>query len=104
MKSYYTYILECSDNSFYTGITSNLEKRIQEHQEGKTFDGYTHSKRPVKLVWYVTCTDPNDAIRIEKQIKGWSRIKKQALIKEDWNMLVKASKNYTEYGSLDDRK
>lgn len=104
MKFYYAYILECSDGSFYTGMTSDLDKRLIQHQEGMTYDGYTHSRGPVKLVWHVTCTDPNDAIRIEKQIKGWSRKKKQALIKEDWDMLVEASKNYTEYGSPDDRE
>ncbi len=92
MKFYFCYILECSDGSFYTGMTSDLDKRVQQHQEGKTYDGYTHSRRPIKLVWHVMCNDPNDAIRLEKQIKGWTRKKKQALINENWDILVEASK------------
>ena len=85
-------------------MTSDLEKRVQQHQEGMTYDGYTHSRRPVKLVWHVMCNDPNDAIRLEKQIKGWNRRKKKALINENWDDLVEASKNYNEYGSPDDRE
>ncbi len=80
-------------------MTSDLEKRLTQHQEGKTYDGYTHSRRPLKLVWQVTCNDPNDAIRLEKQIKGWSRRKKKALIEERWEDLIKASKNYTQHGN-----
>lgn len=79
-------------------MTSDLDKRLQQHQEGKTFDGYTSTRKPVTLVWQVQCTNPNDAIRIEKQIKGWSRRKKEALINEKYNDLIKFSKNYTEFG------
>jgi putative endonuclease len=104
MKFYFCYILECSDGSFYTGMTSDLEKRVQQHQEGMTYDGYTHSRRPVKLVWHVMCNDPNDAIRLEKQITGWTRRKKKALITENWDVLVEASKNYNEYGPPEDRQ
>ena len=78
MKFYYVYILNCSDNSFYTGMTSDLDKRLFQHKEGKTFDGYTNDKRPVELVWHIQCNDPNDAIKIEKQIKGWSRKKERS--------------------------
>lgn len=79
-------------------MTSDLEKRITQHKDGKTFDSYTLTRRPVELIWYVTCNDPKDAIRLEKQIKGWSRKKKEALINGDFKKLVKLSKNYTEFG------
>ena len=80
-------------------MTSDLDKRVQQHQEGMTYDGYTHSRRPLKLVWHVMYNDPNDAIRLEKQIKGWSRAKKQALINGDWDMLQLLSecRNATHY-------
>ncbi len=103
MKFYYVYIIKCSDESYYTGMTSDLEKRLQQHNEGKTYDGYTNNKRPVDLIWQVQCNDPNDAIRIEKQIKGWTRRKKEALIEEKYDDLVKFSKNYTEYGHPENR-
>jgi putative endonuclease len=104
MKTYYVYILECSDKSYYTGMTSDLEKRLVQHQEGKTFDGYTSKRRPLKLVWHVECNDPNDAIRIEKQIKGWSRRKKEAIIENNYEDLVEFSKNYKEYGHPEERE
>jgi len=98
MKFYYVYILLCSDNSYYTGITNNVEKRISEHQSKSSRESYTASRLPVKLVWNLKCDNPNDAIKIEKQIKGWSRRKKEALINENWQDLVKLSKNYTQFG------
>ena len=94
MKFYYVYILLCADESFYIGITSNLERRLIEHKTGKS--NYTSQRLPVKLKWNVACTNPDEAIRIEKQLKGWSRRKKQALIDERWDDLVEFSKNYTE--------
>ena len=91
MKKYFVYILKCSDNSFYTGITNNIEKRINEHQSGINSKCYTHSRRPVKLVFYEEFQNPNEAISKEKQIKGWSRKKKQALINNDFEELKRLS-------------
>ena len=54
MKEYYIYILECADKTYYTGFTSNLEKRIQEHESGKYKDSYTYKRRPVKLIFPVS--------------------------------------------------
>lgn len=79
-------------------MTSDLEKRLIQHKEGKTFDGYTNKRRPVELAWCMQCNDPNDAIRLEKQIKGWRRNKKEALIKGAYQDLIELSKNYTEFG------
>ena len=89
-KTYWVYILECSDSSYYTGSSSNLEKRISEHQNG-IIKGYTHSRRPVKLVYSEYFEDVYNAISAERQIKGWSRAKKQALIIGDFDLLKKLS-------------
>jgi len=75
MKIYYVYILECSDNTYYTGITSSLTNRFESHQSGSYEGSYTSSRRPVKLVYYCEFTDVNIAIETEKQIKKWSRAK-----------------------------
>lgn len=98
MKSYYVYILLCSDNSFYTGMTNDLERRLHQHQSGSRKDSYTYNLRPVELQWFLQCTNPSEAIKIEKQIKGWTKRKKEALIKENWQDLILFSKNYTEFG------
>ena len=99
MKYYFVYILLCSDNTYYTGMTNDLERRITQHKSGYKKDSYTYSRRPIGLKWYLQCTNPTEAITIEKQIKGWSRRKKEALINENWKDLVEFSKNYTEYGN-----
>ena len=94
MKIYFVYIVECSDKSYYTGFTSNLDKRIVEHNSGAHDNSYTFRRRPIKLRWYEQFTDPKHAIAIEKKIKGWSRKKKKALIEEKWEDLVEFSRNY----------
>ena len=96
MKIIYVYIVECSDNSFYIGVTNDLNKRLSQHNSSKNSNSYTFSRRPVKLKWFEMFTNPNEAFKIEKQLKGWSRKKKMALINEDWEKLVEYSKNYTQ--------
>ena len=96
MRIYYVYILLCSDDSFYTGMTNDLERRMIEHSSGKSQGSYTFTRLPIELKWYLECSDSRDAIQYEKKIKGWSRRKKQALIDENWNDLVKFSENYSE--------
>jgi putative endonuclease len=98
MRTYFVYILKCSDSSYYTGFTNNLERRLAEHSIGKNKDCYTFDKRPLQLMWFETFNNVLDAIATEKKIKGWTRIKKEALIQNDWDKLVFYSKNYTEYG------
>ena len=90
MKDYFVYILKCSDDSYYTGVTNNLEKRFSEHQSG-IIKGYTSKRLPVRLVFSKRLTDINQAIRFEKQIKGWNRKKKEALINRDIDLLVQLS-------------
>lgn len=83
MKLFYVYIVECCDTSFYIGFTSNLDKRLNEHNSGQHRDAYTYKRRPVVLKWFEQFTDPSQAIKLEKQLKGWSRRKKIALIEEN---------------------
>lgn len=96
MRMFYVYMVECNDGSFYVGITSNLEKRISQHNLGFNKNSYTFKRRSVKLKWFESFTNPEDAFKIEKQLKGWSRKKKIALINEDWDKLIEYSKNYTQ--------
>ena len=92
------YILKCSDGSYYTGFTNNVDERLLQHNAGVNPTAYTHTRRPVELAWVEMFTDPNQAIAFEKKIKGWSRRKKEALMAEDWDKLVQFSKNYTQFG------
>ena len=96
MKNYYVYILKCNDGSFYTGVTNNIEKRVAEHNSDYSVTAYTFKRRPVQLVYSQQFNDIKQAIELEKQIKGWSRRKKEALINEDWEKLKLYSKNYTD--------
>ena len=90
------YILECADNSYYTGSSNNLELRIQQHQNG---EGANHTKErlPVKLVYAEEFERIDQAFYREKQVQGWSRRKKEALIKGEHNKLPQLSKNYTQF-------
>ncbi len=92
VKYLYVYILKCSDSTYYTGITNNPERRLIQYQRGLKKDSYTSSRLPVELVYCELFTDFNLAIEWEKKIKNWSQVKKEALIKENWNKL----KEYSE--------
>ncbi|WP_053990720.1 GIY-YIG nuclease family protein [Mangrovimonas sp. TPBH4] len=92
MKLSYVYILKCSDNSYYTGVTSNLNKRLFEHRTGIHPESYTFTRRPVHLVFYAEFTNINLAIASEKQIKKWSRAKKEALISNKFDALPNLAK------------
>ena len=89
----YVYMLECADGSYYVGVTRHqyLETRISQHDQG-LIPGYTSMRRPVKLVWPEHIPRIIDAIAAERHIKGWSRAKKQALIRGDWGALQRLSK------------
>lgn len=92
MKLSYVYILKCSDNTYYTGVTSNLESRMVKHNSGFYPNSYTASRKPLVLVFYCEFTDINFAFETEKQIKKWSRAKKEALINEEYDSLVNLAK------------
>ena len=98
MKQFCVYILECNDGSFYTGMSSDINARLQKHNSGYYPDCYTFNRRPFKLVYYQEFPDFNQTMLFEKQVKGWSRKKKQALIDSRWDDLKRFSRNYTEYG------
>ena len=88
--AFYCYILHCSDGSYYTGHTDNLEHCIAQHQTGE-LPGYTQTRRPVELAWSQDFPSRHEALTAERQIKGWSRTKKQALIATDWTALKEAA-------------
>jgi putative endonuclease len=92
MKTMYVYILECNDDSYYTGVTNDLDLRVKQHNENNDIDSYTFSRRPVKLVYYELFNDSLSAINFEKKIKGWTRAKKEALIAKDYEKLKLLSK------------
>ena len=83
---YYVYILKCADGSYYVGSTTDLERRLEEHRTG-FFGGYTSKRLPVNLAWSENFPTEHEAFVTERQIKGWSRAKKEALIRGDWDGL-----------------
>ena len=88
----YMYILKCNNDSYYTGSTIDLEKRLKEHNTGL---GSNHTKKylPVELVYYEIFQRIDQAFYREKQIQGWSRAKKEALINSKSDLLPELSKN-----------
>jgi putative endonuclease len=93
----FVYILRCSDGGYYVGSTrSSLEARVAEHNAG-TFRGYTWSRRPVELVFHESFEKITDAIAAERQLKGWSRAKKEALINGNTAVLQQAAKRRTGF-------
>jgi putative endonuclease len=82
----YMYILECNDGSFYVGSTKQIQLRINQHEAGEGAD-YTKNRLPIKLVYYEEFTRIDWAFNREKQIQGWNRNKKIALIKGESNLL-----------------
>src|SRR5664279_4134115 len=92
MHKIFVYILLCSDGSYYTGVTAHLKVRISAHQNGKDSKSYTFSRRPIKLIYLECYISAYKAIRREKQIKGWTRSKKEALIAGDTDQLIALAK------------
>jgi putative endonuclease len=93
VRTYYVYMLLCFDGTFYTGVTSNLEVRVAEHELGIDPESYTHSRRPLKLIYAESFGTPLAAIDAEKRIKGWSRAKKRALMRGDWPLVRELARN-----------
>jgi putative endonuclease len=88
----YLYVVKCSDESLYVGTTrTSLEARIAQHNAG-TFAGYTHSRRPVQLIFSEWFDHVTDAIAAERKLKGWSRVKKLAFIRGDFTKLQTLAK------------
>ena len=93
--AFYTYMLHCAGRSFCIGHTDDLEMRIAQHEAG-TFPGYTKSRRPIKLVWSQEFGTRMEALEAERQIKGWGRAKKLALIREDWSLISTLARSKEE--------
>lgn len=96
---YAIYILKCSDGTYYTGMTRELDARVEEHQIGAHPDAYTFRRRPVQLVWSEVVESYQVAFQWEHQIKGWSKAKKEALIRGDIegiHEIVKAERKRSE--------
>jgi putative endonuclease len=89
----YIYMPRCADGSYYVGSATghDLSTRIDQHNIG-SYPGYTFSRRPVVLVWSGYFDRITDGIAVERQIKGWSRAKKEALIRSNWTSLSKLSR------------
>jgi len=84
--SFFVYILRCADGSYYIGHTDNIDKRVWEHQTGFV-TSYTRKRRPLELVYTEQLPTREEAKARERQLKGWSRAKKEALIKGNWTRL-----------------
>jgi putative endonuclease len=84
---FWVYMLKCADNSYYVGHTEHLENRLMQHHYKKYPNCYTATRLPVKLIYSQEFNTREEALASERQIKGWSRKKKEALIKGDWHAL-----------------
>jgi putative endonuclease len=89
---YFVYILRCCDDSLYTGRSPDPERRLSEHNLGIGSD-YTSRRRPVELAWSTAFETERDAYVAERQIKGWTRAKKEALIAGDFDFLHELAKS-----------
>ena len=90
---FWVYILRCADGSYYTGHTDNLEERIGEHATGAIVNCYTFKRRPIELVFSQEFTTREEALASEQQIKGWSRKKKEAMMRDDWAEVSRLAKS-----------
>lgn len=91
--SFYVYILQCADSSYYTGHTENLEQRVEQHHHRAFPACYTATRLPVNLVFSQPFPTREEALASERQIKGWSRKKKGAMIAGDWGRVSELAKN-----------
>ena len=78
-NQWYLYILQCGDGTLYTGVTNDLQKRLEAHRQGKGAK-YTRGRGPLQVVYLETCPDRSQAQQREAEVKKLSRLKKQALI------------------------
>ena len=86
MREFYTYILKCSDDSYYVGHTDDIEQRLSAHRLNQ-FDCYTSNRLPVEVVFVQSFATRDEAFIVERQIKKWNRKKKEALIDGDWSKI-----------------
>ena len=92
MKTMYVYILKCSDDTFYTGVTNNLERRVTEHNSGISEESYTKSRRPLKLVFYVALNDPILQLHMRKKSKNGANLKNKLWLIQNLNPFLNSQK------------
>jgi predicted GIY-YIG superfamily endonuclease len=96
--AFHVYMLRCADGSYYVGHTDDLEARLMAHHHGE-IETYTRTRRPVRLVFANDFSKREEALARERQIKGWSRAKKEALIRGNWTRLSRLSRGPGSAGS-----
>jgi putative endonuclease len=96
---FWTYLLRCSDGRYYTGHTDDLDVRLAQHQQGCFRTCWTFTRRPVELVWSEAFPTRDEALVAERMVGGWSRAKKEALIRGDWGLLSYLARPPRERGS-----
>ena len=97
--SFWVYTLRCADGSYYTGHTDRLEARVAAHQAGE-LEGYTSTRLPVDLAFSEEFPTREEALGRERQIKGWSRLKKEALTRGDWAEVSRLARPSTSSGRM----
>ena len=90
--AFWVYMLHCNGGRLYVGHTDNLERRLWQH-ENATIPGFTADYRPVKLIWSDYCETRDAAKSFELRVKGWSRAKKLALVRGDWDEISRLARN-----------
>lgn len=93
---FWLYILKCADGSYYTGHTDSLEVRMAQHENGAYANCYTAARRPVKLVYSLAFPSREEALAAEQQVKGWSRKKKEAMMRGDWMAVSRLARQKKE--------
>jgi len=93
MKPLWVYIVRCADHSYYTGHTDDLDRRIAQHENGDIPSCYTFKRRPVTLVFSQPFVTREEALSAEQQIKGWSRKKKEAMMRGDWEEVSRLARS-----------
>src|SRR5687767_2847633 len=101
VRPFYLYILRCTDGSLYVGHTDDIERRIDQHESGFV-DSYTGRKGVAEVAWVEEMPSREEALSRERQIKGWSRKKKEALIDGDWTRVQGLSRCYAQHGRPSD--
>jgi putative endonuclease len=91
VRTYYVYMLRCFDGTFYVGVTNDITRRFGEHCSGYDPKSYTHTRRPLRLVYADEFQWVDEAIAFEKRLKGWSHKKKRTFADRDWPLLKRLS-------------
>ena len=90
---FWLYILKCADQSYYTGHTDSLEVRMAQHEDGAYSNCYTATRRPIALVYSAAFSSREEALAAERQVKGWSRRKKEAMMRGDWPLVSRLARS-----------